>query len=197
MTLVQLGMSVSIDGYVATPDGRNDWVFPNFDDEFMADTMQLLSSLDTVLLGRVNYEEQSASWGNTTGPLADIMNNVPKIVFSNTLHSVDWVNARLATGTPEEEIARLREEGVPNVGIAGGARFAQYVSGHGLVDEYTLNVHPIALGAGMPVFATTVPLRLVGSKVYSTGLISNRYAAASAPDRETVGAARDRAHGTA
>ncbi len=197
MTLVQLGMSVSIDGFVSTSDGRNDWVFPNFDDEFMADTMELLRSLDTILLGRVNYEEQSSSWGNATGPLADIMNNVPKIVFSNTLQSVDWVNTRLATGTPEEEIAQLREQGVPNVGVAGGARFAQYLSGRGLVDEYTFNVHPIALGAGMPVFATTVPLRLVSSKVYSTGLISNRYSAASAPDPETVGAARDRAHGTA
>lgn len=194
MTQVQLGMSVSIDGFVATPDGRNDWVFPNFDDEFVTDTMQLLRSLDTVLLGRANYEEQSASWANADGPLAEIMNNVPKIVFSHTLESVDWVNARLATGTPEEEIARLRADGVPNVGVAGGARFAQYLSARGLIDEYTLNVHPIALGAGMPIFTTTVPLRLVGSKVYATGLISNRYAAASAPDDETVDAARDRVH---
>ena len=195
MTQVQLGMSVSIDGFVSTPDGRNDWVFPNFDDEFIADTMQLLRSLDTILLGRVNYEEQSSSWANADGPLAEIMNNVPKIVFSNTLESVDWVNARLATGTPEEEIARLREQGIPNVGVAGGARFAQYLSSRGLIDEYTFNVHPIALGSGMPVFTSTVPLRLVGSKVYSTGLISNRYAAASAPERELVDAARDRVHG--
>ena len=197
MTQVQLGMSVSIDGYVSTPDGRNDWVFPNFDDEFVTDTMQLLRSLDTILLGRANYEEQSASWGNATGPLADIMNAVPKIVFSNTLTSVDWVNTRLATGTPEEEIAGLRERGVENVGVAGGARFAQYLSSRGLIDEYTLNVHPIALGAGMPIFTTTVPLRLVGSKVYATGLVSNRYVPASAPDLETVGTARDRAHGNA
>ena len=103
------------------------------------------------------------------------MNNAQKIVFSNTLETADWVNSRLATGTPEEEIARLREQGVENVGVAGGARFAQYLSSRGLIDEYRLSVHPIALGAGLPLFTTTVPLRLIGSRTYATGLTTNRY----------------------
>ncbi|WP_345762599.1 dihydrofolate reductase family protein [Diaminobutyricibacter sp. McL0608] len=197
MTRIMLGMSVSLDGYVATTDGRVDWVFPNFDDEFTADTMELLTGLDTMLLGRGNYVEQSGAWAHATGPLADIMNNAQKIVFSNTLETADWVNSRLATATPEEEIARLREQGVENVGVAGGARFAQYLSSRGLIDEYRLSVHPIALGAGLPLFTTTVPLRLIGSRTYATGLTTNRYVPASAPDLETVGAARDRVHGAA
>jgi dihydrofolate reductase len=160
MRKVMLGMQVSLDGYVATVDGGLDWAFGNFDAELGASAMEALSQLDTALLGRANYEEQAAAWPNREGPMADIMNNLNKIVFSRTLEQVEWVNSRLATGTPAEEIARLKQQPGKEIGVAGGARFAQSLSKERLVDEYRLTIHPVALGrsdqAQAPEFAAFV-----------------------------------------
>src|SRR5918993_1402436 len=80
MRTVTLGMNVSLDGFVATEAGGLEWIFPNFSPELMADTQQLLEGFDTILMGRKNYEGQAASWSTAEGPLADVMNNVEKVV---------------------------------------------------------------------------------------------------------------------
>ena len=170
MRTVTLGMNVSLDGFVATDAGELDWVFPNFSPELMADTQQLLDGFDTILMGRKNYEGQAASWASADGPLADVMNNVEKVVFSTTLTDVGWNNSRLATGTPEEEIARLKSLPGGPIGASGGAGFAQYLSSHGLVDEYRLTIHPIVLGSGLPVFTTRVGFDIVESTDYPHGV---------------------------
>jgi dihydrofolate reductase len=61
-------MSVSLDGYVGTVDGDNEWLFANRDDELDAATIELLSALDTILMGRVLYEEMAAYWPSSRGP---------------------------------------------------------------------------------------------------------------------------------
>lgn len=171
MRTVTLGMNVSLDGFVATDAGDLDWIFPNFSPELMADTQQLLEGFDTILMGRKNYEGQAVSWSTADGPLADVMNNVEKIVFSTTLGDVDWNNSRLATGTPEEEIARLKSLPGGPIGASGGALFAQYLSSHDLVDEYRLTVHPVVLGSGLPVFTTRIGFDLVDSTDYPHGVV--------------------------
>ncbi|RXZ48916.1 dihydrofolate reductase [Agromyces fucosus] len=174
MRTVTLGMNVSLDGFVATDDGGLDWVFPNFSPELMADTQQLLGGLDTILMGRKNYEGQAATWPAAEGPLADVMNNVEKVVFSTTLTDVDWNNARLATGSPEEEIARLKSLPGGPIGVSGGAAFAQYLSSHGLVDEYRLTIHPVVLGSGLPVFTTNIGFDIMDSTDYPNGVTVRR-----------------------
>lgn len=171
MRKVTLGMQVSLDGYVATVDGRLDWAFANFDAEQGASAIETLSQLDTVLLGRANYEEQAAAWPNREGPMADIMNNLNKIVFSKTLKQVEWANSRLATGSPAEEIAQLKQQPGKTIGVAGGARFAQSLSKEGLIDEYCLTIHPVVLGSGMPLFVAPLQLKFVSSRPLASGVV--------------------------
>ena len=175
MRKVTLGMQVSLDGYVATVDGGLDWAFASFDAELGASAIEALSQLDTVLLGRANYEEQAAAWPNREGPMADIMNAMHKIVFSKTLEKVEWVNSRRATGSPAEEIAQLKQQPGKDIGVAGGAKFAQSLSKQGLIDEYRLTIHPVALGSGMPLFAAPLKLKLVSSRPLSSGVVVATY----------------------
>jgi dihydrofolate reductase len=172
---VALGMNVSLDGYVATLDGNLDWAFANFDAELGASTIEMLSQLDTILLGSNNYEEQAAAWPNREGPLADIMNAMGKVVFSKTLDKVEWVNSRLATGSPAEEIALLKQQPGKTIGVAGGARFAQSLSKQGLIDEYRLTVHPVVLGSGMPLFVAPLTLKLLHTRTFATGVVVLTY----------------------
>ena len=175
MRKVTLGMQVSLDGYVAAADGSLDWAFANFDAELGASAVEMLSQLDTILLGRANYQEQAAAWPNREGPLADIMNNMHKVVFSSTLARVEWANSRLAAGSPAEEIARLKQQPGKDIGVAGGARFAQSLSQQGLIDEYRLTIHPVALGSGMPLFAAPIKLKRVSAKTLASGVIISTY----------------------
>lgn len=175
MRHVVLGMQVSLDGYVATVDGRLDWAFTNFDAELGVSAMESLSQLDTVLLGRANYEEQAAAWPNREGPMADLMNTLNKIVFSKTLEHVEWVNSRLATSSPAEEIARLKQQPGKTIGVAGGARFAQSLSKEGLIDEYRLTIHPVVLGNGLPLFVAPLQLKFVGSRPLASGVVVTIY----------------------
>jgi|SRR5579862_7627876 len=175
MRKVVLGMQVSLDGYVATTDGKLDWAFAHFDDEQGQVAIEALSQLGVVLLGRSNYQEQAAAWPNREGPLADIMNPIPKIVFSTTLDHVEWQNARLATGSPAEEIAQLKQQPGKDIGVAGGARFAQSLSKDGLIDEYILTVHPVALGSGMPLFVAPINLKLLNARTLASGALVLTY----------------------
>lgn len=175
MRTVMLGMNVSLDGFVATPDDGLDWMFPNFSPELMADTQTLLAGFGTILMGRANYEGQAATWPMQQGPLADIMNSVDKLVFSTTLTSLDWKNSRLATDAPEVEIARLKAlEGGP-IGASGGATFARYLTENDLVDEYRLTVHPVFLGAGKPIVGVRTPLEPVSVTEYPNGVRVQTY----------------------
>jgi dihydrofolate reductase len=171
MRTLTLGMNVSLDGFVATPEDGLDWMFPNFSPELMADTEKLLSGFGSILMGRVNYEGQAATWPTAEGPLADIMNGVEKVVFSTTLEKADWQNSRIATGAPEVEVARLKALDGPPLGASGGATFARYLSSHGLVDEYRLTVHPVFLGAGKPIFAERTALEPIASTEYPNGVV--------------------------
>jgi dihydrofolate reductase len=175
MSAVLLGMNVSLDGYVATLDGDNDWLFANRDDELDATTDELLGGLDAVLIGRVLYEEMAAYWPSARGRRAEIMNRVTKVVFSRTLAGVEWENARLATGAAAEEIARLKRQTGGDIGVAGGARFAQLLSRERLIDRYRLTVHPVALGRGKPLFADEIRLRLLESRTFPGGAMVNTY----------------------
>ena len=171
MREVMLGMQVSLDGFVATEKGGLDWAFRDFSPELMAATVEVLETFDTVLMGRHNYEEQAASWMNTEGPIANIMNRVEKVVFSTSLHEpLAWNNSRLAAASPEVEIAQLKRSSGGAVGVAGGARLAQYLSSRGLIDEFRLTIHPTALGQGMPIFVRQANLTVVGSAEFPNGV---------------------------
>jgi dihydrofolate reductase len=103
------------------------------------------------------------------------MNDIPKVVFSKTLPSASWAGTRIARGDLVDEINALKAEPGGEIVAYGGAKFVQSLSQHGLVDEYRLSIRPVALGAGLPMFADEVNLRLVSSQPFPTGIVLNSY----------------------
>jgi dihydrofolate reductase len=112
-------------------------------------------------MGRVAYEQMAAHWPTATGDYAPPMNDVPKVVFSKTLPTADWASSRIARGDLTQEIAALKGEPGGDIIAHGGAAFVQALSRLGLIDEYRLVIHPVALGNGLPLFKDLPgPLRL-------------------------------------
>ena len=181
---VVLGMQVSLDGFVADSTGDLSWMWRAFDKALKDSIVASLSTFDTYLMGRINYVGQAAQWPDSTDEIASLMNAATKVVFSRTLDRVEWANARLATHGVAEEIALLRRQPGKDIAVSGGARFAQHVSRLGLIDEYDVIVHPVALGAGLPLFGgLDQPLLLdrIESEQFDTGVVRMRYRPASRP----------------
>ncbi|WIG59458.1 MAG: Dihydrofolate reductase [Ktedonobacterales bacterium] len=178
MRKVILGVNISLDGYMAGPNGEMDWLFRTTDPAQLQAVTASLREIDTILLGRVGYLEQAASWPNQSSEMAELLNSRAKVVFSKTLTTLEWNNSRLATADPATEIARLKQQPGQNIVALGGARFAQSLVRLRLVDEYGLIVHPIILGGGLPLFkdlAEPLNLKLVNTATYATGAVQFTY----------------------
>jgi dihydrofolate reductase len=120
-----------------------------------------LREAGTHIMGRVTYEEMASAWPNATGVYADLMNEIPKVVFSKTLTRAEWAESRIADGDLAEDIARLKREPGGVVLAHGGATFVDALIRDGLIDEYRLVIHPVAIGHGAGLFsALRGPLRL-------------------------------------
>jgi len=161
MRQVILQMSVTLDGYVAGTGGEGDWGLPPEHPDVRAWKIASLRQAGTHIMGRVTYEQMAAYWPTSTGDYAAFMNDLPKVVFSKTLPTAGWATCRIARGDLTEEIAALKSEPGGEIFAHGGAAFVQALSRLGLIDEYRLVIHPVALGNGLPLFSDLAkPLRL-------------------------------------
>ena len=102
------------------------------------------------------------------------MNVIPKVVFSSTLTDPEWADTRVVSGDLATEIATLKAEDGGPLLLHGGASFARALAGLGLIDEYRLYLHPVALGDGLPLFGERVRLKLVDSRTFATGVVATR-----------------------
>ncbi|WP_320784377.1 dihydrofolate reductase family protein [Streptomyces sp. CRN 30] len=183
MRRVTYSMSVSLDGYIVGPDGGFDWgpqpadVFRYWIDE--------IREVGVHLLGRRLYEtmlywetaEQNPTLDDAEREWISLWNPLPKVVFSNTLDTVQG-NARLASGSPAEEIARLRAEPGEGEIAIGGANLAAQVADAGLIDEYRTVVYPVLVGGGTPYFSRNErheQLELVETRNFSAGIVYLRH----------------------
>ncbi|HEX8983529.1 MAG TPA: dihydrofolate reductase family protein [Ktedonobacterales bacterium] len=183
MRKVILMMRASLDGYVCTPDNGLGWMFSRTSPDVVDASLEFLRTVDTNLMGRVNYQEQAYYWPKETGEIADLVNNLTHIVFSKTLDHLEWQNSRLATGTPAEEVARLKQHPGKHIFVPGGASFAQEMTRADLIDEYRIVVIPVALGAGKPIFkdlAAPLDLKLTNTHAFTSGVVELTY---ERPDR--------------
>src|ERR1039458_4440430 len=108
-------MQMTINGYVAGPSGKNDWMTWNPDDEFIEFLNSLLDTSDTLLLGRKTAEGIIKYWEdtaveNSTHPFAKKIVDIPKVVFTKTLDKSVWNNTKLAKGNLAEEITNLKKQ---------------------------------------------------------------------------------------
>ncbi len=178
MRKVILGMNVTLDGYVAGPNGELDWAFRTMSPDMGEWVTDLLRGSDTILLGHTTYLQQAATWPSQTGEMADLLNRHAKIVFSKRLTSLEWNNSRLASADVAEEIARLKQQTGKNISVSGGATLAQSLSRLRLIEEYNLVLHPIVLGSGKPLFkdlSQPLNLKLVSATTFASGAIGLTY----------------------
>jgi dihydrofolate reductase len=115
------------------------------------------------------------AWPGSRSATGELMNALPKIVFSRTLREVDWHDARVTTRPVEEEIPDLKREPGKDIVVFGGASFARSLAGHELIDEYRINVHPVALGDGLPLLPDSLRLELVCSSAWADGTVTHTY----------------------
>ncbi len=189
-------MSVSVDGFVAGSEGGKDWVFKTGDEESLAWSVDEIRQAGLIIMGRKSFETMAPYWPAASGPFAAPMNEIPKAVFTkNGFKGIDplqtitgeqsqaiasWAEARVFEGDLAEGIRELKAgPGKPILAI-GGAGFMQSLIATGLIDEYHLALHPVALGSGLPVFsglATPLYLKLVEVKVFPRGVIAQTYRA--------------------
>jgi dihydrofolate reductase len=106
------------------------------------------------------------------------MNEIPKVVFSDSLESADWAETTIASGDLSEEVTRLKQEQTSGCLLAlGGVRFARSLVETGLIDEYRLVVHPVVLGAGEQLFTAPLTIEPISTSAFSGGAVAHVFAA--------------------
>jgi dihydrofolate reductase len=175
-------MGVSLDGFIAGPDGGIAWSAP--DEELHRFHNEQTRELGAHLLGRGLYEVMTyweTADENPSAPeheleFARIWKALPKIVFSKTLQEVEG-NSRLATDGLAEEVARLKDQPGKDLAV-GGAGLGGAAIELGLVDEYRLFVSPVVLGGGTPFFPALddpADLELVETRTFGSRVVYVRY----------------------
>jgi dihydrofolate reductase len=183
MSNVIYSMMVSLDGFIARPNGDLDWVI--VDDELHRFANERERNVGAHLYGRRMYEAMAAHW-----PAADqhpgahevevefalLWQQMPKVVYSTTLERVDW-NARLVRDVDADDVNALKAASDADMSVSG-ARIAATFMQLDLIDAYELYVQPVILGEGIPLFASpdaTRNLRLVETRTFDSGVVYLHY----------------------
>jgi len=174
-------LTVSLDGYIAGPDGAIDWSVP--DQELFRFHHQHVREIGVQLCGRRLYETMAYWETAEESPLAaeqvefaQIWKALPKVVFSTTLESVVG-NTRLARDGVGEEVSRLKEQPGKDIAV-GGAGLARACMKLGLIDEWRLFLSPVLLGGGTPYFPTlekVINLELIETRTFGSRVVYLRY----------------------
>ncbi|MBZ0098346.1 MAG: dihydrofolate reductase family protein, partial [Taibaiella sp.] len=136
---------------------------------------EFFKRVDAVFYGRKSYElaEQMSAGGDGIPAMPEMK----EYVFSNTLTQIKE-GAVIVSGDIKEEVEKIKKEPGKNIWLFGGASLISSLMKLGLVDEIWLSIHPILLGSGKPLFTgitDRIPLQLIESKTYDTGLVSVKY----------------------
>jgi dihydrofolate reductase len=151
------------------------------DDEIHLHYADLLSTADTVLYGRITFQlmeywqtvAENPTGNKAMDEFALIIDNVPKIVFSNTLKTIKWESAKLANRAIEEEVLELKQHSGKDIFVGSRSLIIQLMKLN-LIDEYQLCVHPIVAGGGLPLFENIndrTILKHIKTKTFSGGAV--------------------------
>jgi dihydrofolate reductase len=188
MTKLVLTMTMSVDGFFSGPNGELDWMTQAADPEFSQDNVSSFDRFDRGFIGYPTASGMLPYWlGVASDPqapadqraLAQAVNRLRPILVSDREEPVPWPNAELLVVHEDDQLAsavrREKEKPGKDLGVPGGIRTAQTFVRLGLVDEYVLTVHPVALGTGKRVFTGKAGLELIDAKTYRSGVVRARY----------------------
>ena len=186
---------VSLDGVVQAPGSPNEdksggfkhggWHLPYFDDMSRTWVVQNLTEAGGYLLGRRTYENFAGHWPNASPEeqvIAQPLNTKPKFVASTTLKDpLPWQNSTLLKGDVAAAVSALKQKDGGSLLVIGSPKLLQTLIDHDLVDEFRMMIDPLVVGGGKRIFTNDGalrPLRLVESRVTTTGAILATYAPA-------------------
>ena len=182
MRKLKLQMQITIDGFVAGPEGQLDWMTWDMDERLLSFINHLTDTSDTILLGRkmtdgfIKYWEKVITQPNSPDySFGHKMVSIPKVVFSKTVARVEGQNVQVENGPIVEAVKRLKSQAGKDIIVYGGANFVSSLIENGLIDELNLFVNPVAIGEGMRVFGLRRPLKLTASTAYASGIVVNTY----------------------
>ncbi|MFE7133968.1 dihydrofolate reductase family protein [Streptomyces sp. NPDC057638] len=191
MRKIIASLFMSLDGVVEAPD---QWHFPYFDDDMGAAVGALISRSDTLLIGRRTYDSFAGAWpdreaaGGEDAVFAQQLGDARKIVLSRRKLDFHWRNSEQLTGELVPFVTTLKNEPGRDISVSGSVSVVRQLLAAGLVDELHLLVHPIAVRKGMRLFDegdTTIPLKLLSSQAFGSGVLHLAYGPAGAPGDAT------------
>lgn len=178
-------MHVSVDGFVAGPNGEMDWI--HVDDEIFDYAGYMTDDADTALYGRVTYQMMDNYWptaaDNLNASKHDIQhstwyNSVEKVVFSKTLSESELSNIRIINDDINDEIQKIKNRNGKNILMFGSATAAHSLMQFDLIDEYWLFVNPVLLGEGILLFENInnkIALKCVEARAFASGVVGLNY----------------------
>lgn len=177
---------MSVDGYIAGPNGEMDWMVTwNWDDKLKKYVGELTQSVDTILLGRKMTNGFISYWSDVMSKpddpeymFAKKLIETPKIVFSKTLDKSEWINTEISKGDLRTEIIRIKNQQGRDIIVYGGASFDSSLIKEKLIDEFYLFINPVVVGTGMSIFKDLNDIQkftLIESIAFDCGIVLLHY----------------------
>ena len=185
MRKVILLMHVTLDGFVAGPNDEMDWI--GYDNELETYVHALHATTDAAIYGRRTYEGMQSYWPTVLSNPASSESeknharwyeNATKIIVSRTLESDETVKRVVIGDNIAAEMAKIKQQPGKDLWLIGSPIVAQIFMQHDLIDEYWLNINPVILGSGKPLFGSLkdkLGLKLISSRTFAGGVVALRY----------------------
>ena len=174
---------ISLDGYFTGPNNEIDWF--DFDDDEQAWSSDILQRVDTMIYGRVTYEEFRQFWPTPEAKISGFdpyivrrLNELPKVVFSKSLKEAPWKPSRIVRDRPIEVIPKMKNEPGKDMVVVGSGSLVATLARDGLIDEYRIRIRPIILGSGRLLFEDRNhrhALKFVSVTSFKSGVVGLHY----------------------
>lgn len=184
MRKLKLQMQMTLDGFVAGPNGELDWMSMEMDPQQYQQLQQLTETMDTILMGRKMANGFTSYWEKVVDtqpaspeyPYAKIFVDTPKIVFTKTNQVATGRNVVMENGDLVSAVQALKQQPGKDLIVYGGASFVSALLSFQLIEELHLFVNPTAIGSGLRIFHDRLQFRLLDSTACANGMLINRYA---------------------